>query len=166
MIGKPGICDVAAIGGSAVAIMLLTGFFAAKADEVSDLRANIELIQRRINQLAQAPAAPPLTGPVVPNYGPQVQGAGPGQPVVSGSFPRSFLIPGTDTSLRIGGIAWVDALYYIKGASTSGQLNGQGGINNQAYFDGQGGTGNLPNIPLNNSINHSKSSAFDISPRP
>jgi hypothetical protein len=86
-------------------------------------------------------------------------------PVTTGSFPRSFLIPGTDTSLRIGGLAATDALWYLKGASMSTQLNGQGGFNNQTFWDGQGGTGNLGSIPLNNTINHSRSSAFDISAR-
>ena len=41
----------------------------------------------------------------VPGYGPPTGPTGPGQPVVSGSFPRSFLIPGTNTSLRVGGLA-------------------------------------------------------------
>jgi hypothetical protein len=88
-----------------------------------------------------------------------------GAPVTTGSFPRSFLIPGTDTSLRVGGFANVNALWYINGAAQSGQLNGQGGINNQTFFDGQGGTGNLASIPLNNSINRSRGESFDISPR-
>ena len=56
-------------------------------------------------------------------------------------------------------------IWYINGASQSSQLNGQGGINNQTFFDGQGGTGNLPGIPLNNSINRSRGESFDISPR-
>jgi len=159
MIGKRNIGNVAAIGGSAAAIVLLTGLLAARADELADLRANMELLQKLIDQLAQAPPAQYAQGAL-----PEAK-AGPGQPVVAGSFPRSFLIPGTDTSIRIGGFAQADVLYYIKGAQTSGQLNGQGGINNQTFYDGQGGTGNLPSIPLNNSINHSKSSAFDISPR-
>jgi Porin subfamily len=128
---------------------VLTEFSPAGADELAEARAGMELLQRRIDQLAQAP----------------VPGAAPGQPVVAGSFPRSFLIPGTDTSLRIGGIAWTDVLWYIKGALDGTQLNGQGGLNNQSWWDGPGGAGNLNNIPLNNSITHSKSQAFDISPR-
>lgn len=34
---------------------------------------------------------------------PQIEGPAPPSPVGAGSFPRSFLIPGTDTSIRIGG---------------------------------------------------------------
>ena len=68
-------------------------------------------------------------------------------PVVAGEFPRSFLIPGTDVSLRIGGQAVGSVLWYIKGANTGGALNGQGSFTEQ-YTDGQGGNGNLPSIPL------------------
>jgi hypothetical protein len=67
--------------------------------------------------------------------------------------------------LRVGGFVNVTPLWYINGAAQSSQLNGQGGINNQTFFDGQGGTGNLPGIPLNNSINRSRGESFDISPR-
>ena len=141
------IFEIAAAGGLAV-LALLAALSPAGADELADARAAMEPLERRIDQLAQAPAA-----------------AAPGQPVVAGSFPRSFAIPGTDTSLRIGGIAWANALWYIKGALDGTQLNGAAGLNNQAYWDGPGGAGNLANIPLNNSINHSKSQAFDISPR-
>ena len=44
---------LAAIGGLTATIALLTGLPAAKADELADLRANQELLQRRIDQLAQ-----------------------------------------------------------------------------------------------------------------
>jgi hypothetical protein len=47
--------------------------------------------------------AVPIPEQYVPGYGPPSGPTGPGQPVVSGSFPRSFLIPGTDTSIRVGG---------------------------------------------------------------
>jgi hypothetical protein len=134
----------------------------ALADEMADLRANQELLQKRIDQLSQAP---PAAAPFVPGFGPETIAKPTGLPVSGGSFPRSFLIPGTDTSLRIGGFVNATALWYINGASQSGQLNGQGGINNQTFFDGQGGTGNLGSIPLNNTINRSRGESFDISPR-
>jgi hypothetical protein len=151
-----------AIRGLAAAVALLMGPPAVTADELADLRANQELLQKRIDQLSQAP---PQAAPFVPGFGPETLSKPTGIPVSGGSFPRSFLIPGTDTSLRIGGFANVNALWYINGASQSGQLNGQGGINNQTFFDGQGGTGNLASIPLNNSINRSRGESFDISPR-
>ena len=153
--------SLAAIGGSIAAIVLLAGSSAARADELADLRANQELLQKRIDQLSQAP--PPAPGPFVPGFGPETRP--PGAPVTTGSFPRSFLIPGTDTSLRIGGLVRTTVQWYASGASNGGQLNNQGGQINHTFFDGPGGTGNLNSIPLNNTIAHSRSSTFDISPR-
>src|SRR5260370_18751348 len=106
---------VAVIGG-VTAVGLLSGLPLARADELADLRANQELLQRRIDQLAQgaqqAQAPPP---------------SGPGSPVLAGSFPRSFLIPGTDTSLRIGGQAYGTVLRYWEGPQPSTALFGNGG---------------------------------------
>jgi hypothetical protein len=164
MTGRRNLCSVAAIGGPIAAISLLIGSPVSKADELADLRANQELLQRRIDQLSQAPPGAPAPS-YVPGFGPQAPGAGAGAPIVTGSFPRSFLIPGTDTSLRIGGYANGRFVYYIQGAAVGGQLNSQGGNPNQTYADGPGATGNLAGIPLNNSIAHARSSAFDISGR-
>jgi DcaP outer membrane protein/Porin subfamily len=157
--------SAAAIGGIAATLSLLLGPSTARADELADLRANQELLQQRIDQLSQAPVgAVPFPGQYVPGYGPPSGPAGPNQPVVSGSFPRSFLIPGTDTSLRIGGFANVVIQEYFTGANQGGQLDGQGGINNTTFINGPGGTGNLTGIPLNNAPGASRNSAFDISP--
>ena len=103
---RKNLCSVAAVGGSIAAILLLTGSPVSKADELADLRANQELLQKRIDQLSQAPPpSAPAPGQYVPGFGQQAPGAGAGAPIVTGSFPRSFLVPGTDTSLRIGGYA-------------------------------------------------------------
>ena len=75
---------------------------------MADLRANQELLQKRIDQLSQAPPPGP-PGPYVPGFGPETRPAA--APVTVGSFPRSFLIPGTETSLRIGGIAWTNVIW-------------------------------------------------------
>jgi hypothetical protein len=155
---------MAAIGGPIAAFSLLIGSPASRADELADLRANQELLEKRIDQLSQAPP-PGAPGPYVPGFGPQAPGAGAGAPIVTGSFPRSFLIPGTDTSLRVGGYAAGRFVYRIQGGAPAGQLNGQGGQPNQTFEDGLGGTGNLASIPLNNSIAHARSSAFSISGR-
>jgi hypothetical protein len=166
MTRKRNIGSAAAGGGLIAAIAFLAGSPASRADELADLRANQELLQHRIDQLSQAaPGSVPIPGQYVPGYGPPTGASGPNQPVTSGSFPRSFLIPGTDTSLRIGGFANVVAQWYASGANQGGSLNGQGGINNNTFFDGPGGTGNLPNIPLNNTPAHSRGNAFDLSPR-
>jgi hypothetical protein len=155
---------MAAIGGPIAAFSLLIGSPASRADELADLRANQELLQKRLDQLSQAPP-PGAPGPYVPGFGTQAPGAGAGAPIVTGSFPRSFLIPGTDTSLRIGGYANGRFMYMIHGEAAAGQLNSQGGQPNQTFEDGMGGTGNLANIPLNNTIAHARSSTFQISGR-
>jgi hypothetical protein len=149
---------VAALGGLTAAVALITALPSARADELSDLRANQELLQRRVDQLAQVPPPPP---------------GGPGGPVLSGSFPRSFVVPGTEVSLRIGGQGVGSVVWYMKGAAVGGALNGQGSFN-ETFVDGQGGTGNLPGIPLNThtfsagpgaavGFAHSRSSEWDFS---
>src|SRR5512133_2768134 len=91
---------VATIGGLTAAIALLTGLPTAGADELADLRANQELLQRRIDQLAQQAIPPSRIPPgIAPAMGTE---AIPGQAIIGGSFPRSFLVPGTDTSIRVG----------------------------------------------------------------
>src|SRR6478752_2763613 len=151
---------VPAIGWSLPVFVLATGLSAARADEIGDLRANQELLQRRIDQLAQVP--PPAPPPGLP-----------GGPVLAGSFPRSFVIPGTEVSLRVGGQGVGSVVWYLKGQAVGGALGGQGSFN-ETYVDGQGGTGNLPGIPLNThtfsagpgapvGFAHSRSSEWDFS---
>src|SRR3981081_4782261 len=133
MSGKRRSGFVPVIGWSLPVFVLATGLSThTSAEQLRDLRANQELLQRRIDQLAQAG----------PSGGP-----GPGGPVMAGSFPRSFVIPGTEVSLRVGGQGVGSVLWYMKGAAVGGALNGQGSFN-ETYNDGQGGTGNLPGIPL------------------
>ena len=65
---------------------------AASADQLINLRANQDTVQSRLDELArpapQTGAQPGISAATAPD---------------PGSFPRSFLIPGTDTSIRIGG---------------------------------------------------------------
>src|ERR1700730_9642169 len=111
---KRNIGTMAALGGFTAAVALMTAMPSANADELADLRANQELLQRRVDQLAQAgPAAFPPAG-------------GPGGPVMAGSFPRSFVIPGTEVSLRVGGQGNGSVLWYLKGAAIGAGLRGQG----------------------------------------
>src|SRR5260370_22083302 len=120
-----------AIGWALPGLLLATGLSTARADELADLRANQELRQRRVDQLAQAG---PSTGP------------GPGGPVLAGSFPRSFAIPGTEVSLRIGGQGVGSVLWYLKGAATGGALGGQGSFN-ETFVYCPGGHGHPPSSP-------------------
>ena len=133
MTRKRNIGRAAAIGGLTASIALLTGLPAANADELADLRANQELLQRRIDQLAQNPPGPSIAVPGA--YGTQ---AVPGQPMAGGSFPRSFLIPGTDTSIRVGGFIDETLDYYFQGGPVNGTQSTTVGV-----------TGNLEAVPLN-----------------
>src|SRR5437762_13854085 len=114
MIGMRNIGGAVAIGAVTGTVALLTGFPAANADELADLRANQELLQRRIEQLAQAAhGAPGVPG----SYGAE---AHPGETAIQGSFPRSFLIPGTDTSIRVGGFIDETLDYWFAGGPPNG----------------------------------------------
>ena len=109
--------SIAALGGVTATIALLTGLPTVKADELADLRANQELLQRRIDQLAQAAIPPSRIAPGVP--GALGTAPTPGAALVGGSFPRSFLIPGTDTSIRVGGFVDITGLYFLTGANSA-----------------------------------------------
>jgi hypothetical protein len=107
--------QTAGIAAAAVAGALLSaGMPWARADELADLRANQELLQRRLDQLAQLPAAGSPVGGLYPG-GPRASTAGAG--IVGGSFPRSFLIPGTNTSIRVGGTITFNALHFFTGGN-------------------------------------------------
>ncbi len=109
-----GITSLAAIGSLTAMIALQTGLPGARADELQDLIANQQLLQQRIDQLAKAQAneqtgeqqAAVLGGPVVA-----------GAPSIAGSFPRSFLIPGTNTSLAISGFIKLDMTERVHGGA-------------------------------------------------
>ena len=132
MIRKRNIGRAVAIAGVAATVALLTGLSAASADELADLRANQELLQRRIEQLAQAAQG----RPGVPGaYGAE---AHPGEMAIQGSFPRSFLIPGTDTSIRVGGFIDETLDYYFVGGPPNGAQSTTVGV-----------TGNFESAPLN-----------------
>jgi hypothetical protein len=125
MTRKRNIGSMAAAAGLAVSVVWLTASPAVRADELSDLRANMQLLQQRVDQLAQI--NPGTTGGVA--YGTK---AAPGAGLVGGSFPRSFLIPGTDTSIRIGGTANEVLDYWFQGGNPNGIPNTTLGTNGQA----------------------------------
>src|SRR5262245_8171676 len=111
---------LAALGGLTATIALLTGLPAAQADELADLRANQELLQRRIEQLAQG-AVPRGGGAAGSNvYGTE---AVPGAAMSGGSFPRSFLIPGTATSSRVGGFVDETFDYWFQNGPANGNAS-------------------------------------------
>jgi len=127
------VASITAVIACALAAPLAIGSYSAQADELSDLRVNQQLLQQRLDQLAQIPSP---TG-VYPG-GPPSPTAGAG--IVGGSFPRSFLVPGTDTSIRVGGNIWMDVVYQINGGNPGTVQN-----------NNAGSTGFLNTIPLSNS---------------
>jgi len=133
MTRKRTIATLAALGGLTAAVALLSGQPVAKADELTDLRANQQLLQQRLDQLAQSQNVG--GGPVL-----APGGGGPATvQMMGGSFPRSFLIPGTDTSIRVGGNIYVDTVFYINGGNPG-----------SVHQNNAGATGQLNTIPLSN----------------
>src|SRR5215471_3264836 len=63
----------------------------------------------------------------------------PGQAITGGSFPRSFLIPGTQTSIRLGGFIDLTGLYFLQGANS-----GNPGLPSS----NAGQNGNLNSLPI------------------
>ncbi len=145
MITKRTFGTAAAIGGMAAVVALLTGVPSAQADELSDLRANNQLLQQKLDQLAQTnnvgPTRPYSTDEAKSNVG--------------GSFPRSFLIPGTDTSIRVGGAIREVFDYFLEG----------GNPNSTPQTTTLGATGQTTAIPLTGPASARGSNIFSQSPR-
>ena len=98
------------------AIILAGGMaLPAAADELSDVKSQLQDLTVRLRQLEtqqrqqqqQIEAKPPAAAPV---------SAESVLDMFKGSFPKSFKIPGTDTSLRIGGYVKADAIYDVNAA--------------------------------------------------
>src|SRR5205085_1569853 len=153
---------IAALGGVTAVVALLTGLPSAGADELSDAQAKNQLLQQRLDQLAQIPGP----GGLYPG-GPPAPSAGAG--LVGGSFPRSFLIPGTDTSLRVGGEIRENLLYFFNGASpnvqpgTSNVLN-NGQLNSTPYNIHNNVVGGVV-VPASNTARSRSTSIFYQTPQ-
>jgi porin-like protein/outer membrane DcaP-like protein len=137
--------------------------FTARSDELSDLQQKNELLQQRLDQLAQAI---PGAGGFYTQGAPPAPTAGAG--LVGGSFPRSFLIPGTDTSLRVGGEVRENLLYFFNGGNpntsggTSNVLN-NGALNSTPYNFHNTVVGGVV-VPTSNSVRSRSSSIFYQTP--
>jgi hypothetical protein len=102
----------------------------------------------RVDQLAAVGLAPDQFG--------VTQNPAAGAPVVAGSFPRSILIPGTDTSLKVYGQITEIMDYWLSG----------GPVNGSPQSTTVGVNGNLPAIPLPNTVARARSNGiFQQSPR-
>jgi hypothetical protein len=107
----------AVICGSIAAPVLFASACGAHADELSDLRANSELLQQRIDDINRVQAGSDNASGLSAgglSHGPAAAGA------IGGDFPRSFLIPGTDTSVSIGGSVG-ESLGWTEGRPATGR---------------------------------------------
>src|SRR5579872_1772831 len=125
---------IAALSGSAAALAMLTGMSGARAD---DMQINQQLLNTRIDQLA-AVGLQPGAGAVFSVDQNPANGAA----VTAGSFPRSILIPGTDTSIKIYGQITEILDYYMSG----------GPPNNSPWNTTVGDNGQAQSIPLERGI--------------
>ncbi len=174
MIRTHGKGSLAAIGGMTAMVAVLAGLPGARADELADLRANQQLLQQRIDQLAQAQAqmASPVGAPGTAGGAVYGTHAVPGAALLGGSFPRSFLIPGTDTSIRVGGFAQEVLDYWIQNGAGNGVQTTTVGDNGQAIGQALDVTGQrVPGYPSKGNLvpvqtNHSRGNGiFSQSPR-
>jgi len=138
----------ASLSAGAAALAMLSGLPAAHA---GDLQANQQLLDQRIDQLA---AVTNNVGPTRPFSDDMNKNAG--QPVTAGSFPRSILIPGTDTSIKIYGQMTLIMDYFMSG----------GPPNSSPNSSTIGPTGNLEGIPLRETTARARSNGiFQMVPR-
>jgi len=132
---KRKIGTIAALGASTAALAMLTGLAGAHADELSDLRANQQLLSQRIDQLAAVGLQPGQGAVFSVDTNPAANAA-----AMAGSFPRSILIPGTDTSLKVYGQITEVLDYWMSG----------GNPNTSPQSTTVGDNGQVQSAPLNN----------------
>jgi hypothetical protein len=127
--------SIAALGSSAAVLAMLTGLGSARAD---DLQINQQLLDTRVDQLAAIGQGSAGSGnPYMSIDQNPASGAG----ATAGSFPRSILIPGTDTSIKIYGQMTEVTDYFLTG----------GPPNNSPQTTTVMATGQLESAPLGNS---------------
>jgi Porin subfamily len=133
---------IAALGGSTAALAMLTGIAGARAD---DLRINQQLLDTRIDQLAATGQSAGTSRPFSVDENPAA-----GSPVTAGSFPRSILIPGSDTSIKIYGQITEVLDYFMSGGNPN--------VSPQSTTIGD--NGQVPAIPLNGTTARSRSNGI------
>jgi uncharacterized membrane protein len=111
-----------ALLGSGAAIALLAASGPVAADEIDEMRAQINALQVKVSQMQADETAKPRVAPAAA--------------VEAGSKPKSWKLPGTNTSMSIGGFAKLDFIYDLNGSwgdSTAAPPGGNAG-NAQGRF--------------------------------
>lgn len=125
---------------------------AASDEEIAALKAQLKAVTDRLAAIekqqtaAPAPAAAPAAVKTAAADPAKKTVPGEGEPVVGGSLPGSFKLPGTNTSVKFGGYAKLDAIADV------GQAYG-------AQF------ANFAAIPLDNSAQHKQDGQFNMHAR-
>jgi hypothetical protein len=136
---------IAALGGSTAALAMLTGLAGARAD---DLQVNQQMLNTRIDQLAAVGQGAGGSGNAVFSVD---QNPSTGAGITAGSFPRSILIPGTDTSIKIYGQITEILDYWMSGGNPN-----PGTPANSTVSD----NGQLQAIPLRNTVASARGDGF------
>ncbi len=95
-----------ALLGSGAAVALLAG--PALADDSQDLKAQIDALQNRLNQLETQSTTKATKEQVAP-----------AQAVTGGEFPGSWKLPGSDTSISFSGYVKADSFFTMNAPSTA-----------------------------------------------
>ena len=85
--------------GSGAAVALMAAGVPASADEIDELREQIQRLQSKMGQLEREQVKKRRVAPAAA--------------VEAGSKPRSWKLPGTNTSMQVGGYAKLDLIYDI-----------------------------------------------------
>lgn len=96
-----------ALLGSGAAVALLAGP-AFAADDSTDLKAQIDALQNRLNQLETQSTTKA-----------QKEQVAPAQAVTGGEFPGSWKLPGSDTSISFSGYVKADSFFTMNAPSTA-----------------------------------------------
>ncbi|MEN8259512.1 MAG: DcaP family trimeric outer membrane transporter [Pseudomonadota bacterium] len=95
---------------------------------IEDMRAQIEFLTNRVNELEKQVQTENKKKEPLPKQTADAPAEDQPKPVTVGDIKGAYKIPGTDTSLAVGGYVKLDAIY------NSVSVGGSGGSNNADYF--------------------------------
>lgn len=103
---------------TALSMALAGGLLAAaplaRADAISDLKAQIDALQKKVEELSAKQQAAPAA-------------AAPAGAVTGGDIPGSFKLPGSNTSVKFGGYVKADAIFNNRSAGGTADQELEGG---------------------------------------